>query len=101
MISTNQADVNASWEKTFAALKEIGPETDEAKSHDSREWRTEHVTLQHKENLVVLEIEATDRNSMMVDDSDTTTAKRRMNEAILFVEKINDLKMDTRKAEAP
>ena len=95
MISTNQADANASWEKTFAALKEIGPETDEAKSHDSREWRTEHETFQHKENLVVLEIEATDRNSMM-DDSDTTTAKRRMNEAILLVEKINDLKMDTR-----
>ena len=33
--------------------------------------------LQHKENLVVLGTEATKRNSMMVDDSDTSMEGKR------------------------
>ena len=56
VISTQQAHATATWDETVAALKEIGLKTDEAKSHDSREWRTEWAreTLHHRENSVVL-----------------------------------------------
>ena len=52
MVSVKQADANETWENTVAALKQIGLNTDEAKSRYSREWRTEweHETLQHKAN---------------------------------------------------
>ena len=86
-------------------LREIGLKTDEAKSSNSREWKTEweHETFQHKENLVVLGTQATERNSMTVDDSDMSLAKGRLNKAILLaeqVEKIKGLKMDTTKTGA-
>ena len=82
VIITKQVDANATWDKTAVALKETGPKSDEAKSHYSREWRTEWAleTLQHTENLVVLGTGATERNSMMVDDSDTSMAKKRQND---------------------
>ena len=38
-----------------------------------KEW--DHETLLHKKNRVVFGIQATERNSMMVDDSDTSMAK--------------------------
>ena len=94
MISTKQADANAAWEKTVTAPKEFGLKTDEAKSHCSREWRTEweHETLQHKENLVVLGTVATERNPKMVDESDTTMAEERLNEAIQLAEHVEKIK---------
>ena len=51
MISTKQADANATCDETVAALKEIGLETDEAKPQHSRPCATEweHDTHQHEE----------------------------------------------------
>ena len=45
VISTQQVDAHATWDKTVASL------TDELKSHFTGDWRTvwEHETLHHKE----------------------------------------------------
>ena len=51
----------------------------------------------------MLGTEATERNSTMVDDSDTSMATGRLNETVLQaeqVEKIDGLEIDTRKTDA-
>ena len=74
--------------------------TDEAKSHNSRELEKRMGTR----DLVVLGTKATERNSMMVDESDTTMAKGKLNEATFLaehVEKMNGSRWTTRKTAAP
>ena len=80
-------------------MKESGFESDQAKSLEPSANRIRS----NRDNCIVLGTEATVRDSMLVDNSDTSVAKGRMNEALVFeklVEKANGPNMNTRKTEA-
>ena len=105
VVSSDEGEANRVWDETTKALSEIGLEIDQAKScyTSSEETRWKHKTLKFKKEIVVLGTEATEWNSMVADEMDSSLAQKRLDEATEFaghIEAVTQMHLDTRKTEA-
>ena len=105
IVCSDEDDADRIWDETTSALGVIGLEIDQNKSCYTRkgETRWRHKTLKFNKEIVVLGTEATEKNSTVADEFDSTLAQKRLDDATELaghVETMSQMHLDERKSEA-